>query len=187
MNTSLVNQPRLPDHIHVFDVEGHEQYKPLLLKSIKEMIEENNIEPNEKGYVYDYPLSIPRKYNKLFQQLIYPYVMEVAEIYGLKPEKTEPKPWFQQYTQNTDFGWHHHNGHFAIVYYLELSEMNEATEFLNHDIHLKEGQIIFFPTFLLHRSPIIKSNTRKTIIATNISYKTDRELIQNYGEKHFKY
>lgn len=187
MNTSLANQPRLPDHIHVFDVEGHEQYKPLLLKSIEEMVEKHNIEPNSKGYLYDYPLNVPKTYEKLFEQLIYPYVMEVAEIYGLQPEYKKIKPWFQQYTQNSDFGWHQHNGHWAVVYYLELPEMSEATEFLHYDIPLKEGQLIFFPTFLVHRSPIIKSNTRKTIIATNVSYQVDRELIQSYGEKHFKH
>ena len=187
MNTSLANQPKLPDHVHVFDVEGHEQYKPLLLKSIEEMVEKYNIVPNEKGYLYDYPIDAPRPYQKLFEQVIYPYVMEIGEMYGLKPENKKITIWFQQYFQNTDFGWHQHNGHWAVVYYLELPEISEATEFLNYDMQLKEGQLIFFPTFLVHRSPIIKSNTRKTIIATNVSYKVDRELIEKYGEESFKY
>lgn len=187
MNTSLANQPRLPDHIHVFDVEGHEQYKPLLLKSIEEMVEKNNIEPNEKGYLYDFLLNKPRTYGNLFKQVIYPYVIEIGEMYGSQPDQVKRDPWFQQYTQNTDFGWHSHSGHWAVVYYLELPEMAEATEFLHYDIPLKEGQLIFFPAFLVHRSPIIKSNTRKTIIATNVSYQVDRELIKKYGEKSFKY
>jgi len=186
MNTSQANQPKLPDHVHVFDVEGHEQYKPLLLKSIEEMVEKNNIEPNGKGYLYDFPLDEPRTYQKLFEQVTYPYVTEIGELYGLGLEKLQ-RLWFQQYTQNTDFGWHQHSGHWAVVYYLELPEISEATEFLNYDMQLKEGQLIFFPTFLVHRSPIIKSNTRKTIIATNVSYKVDRELIEKYGEESFKH
>ena len=178
------------NNIHIFDVEDHETVKPILLNQIDKMIDINQISPNEEGYLYDYNIKKPRTYEKLFMQTIYPYAVDVAEMYGLmirEKEYNNAIPWFQQYTQNTAFGWHQHNKHFAVVYYLELPEMSEATEFLNHDIPLKEGQIIFFPTFLVHRSPIIKSNTRKTIIATNLEFVVDREMIKNYGEESFKH
>ena len=74
-----------------------------------------------------------------------------------------------------------------MVYYVELPEMSEATEFLNFgQVDIKEGDVIFFPTFLCHRSPHIKSNQRKTIIATNLKFSVDREIIEDYGIEHFR-
>jgi hypothetical protein len=189
-NSTISNsKAKLPDHIYIYDVANHETIKPLLLNQIEEMIRVNSIKPNNEGYLYDYNIpETPRTYADLYEQVVQPYAMDIGEEYGLKlNDSKKPKPWFQQYTQNTAFGWHEHGGHWACVYYVELPEMSEATEFLNYDIPLKEGQIIFFPTFLVHRSPIIKSNTRKTIIATNVNFKVDREMIKTYGEESFKY
>ena len=75
-----------------------------------------------------------------------------------------------------------------MVYYVELPEMSESTEFLNYgQFNVKEGDIIFFPSFLVHRSPKIISNQRKTIIATNFEFWVDRDLIEKYGEEHFRH
>lgn len=190
-NSTTSNFRAEPDHIHIFKVEQHDQYKPLLLSSINQMVADNNIQLNEKGYLYDFDIpNVPRTYESLVKSLLQPYIVELKEMYGLRTLSTL-KPyawWFQQYFQNSDFGWHQHNGHWACVYYLELPEMSEATEFLNYgQFNVKEGDVIFFPTFLVHRSPIIKSNQRKTIIATNVEFIVDREMIQQYGEESFKH
>ena len=66
--------------------------------------------------------------------------------------------------------------------------MTESTEFLNYgQFDVREGDIIFFPTFLVHRSPEIISNQRKTIIATNLGFEVDRDLIQLNGKEHFRH
>lgn len=187
MNLTTNNYRDNPDFVHVFKVEEHEHYKPLLLQAIKDMVDINDIKPNREGYLYDYNISkVPRTYDKLFYQLLFPYISEMEEIYGLKIDEKQPTPWFQQYFQNSSFGWHQHGGHWAVVYYLELPEMSESTEFLNFDINLQEGDLIFFPTFLVHRSPIIKSDKRKTIIATNLDFSVDRKMIKHYGIEHFR-
>jgi hypothetical protein len=178
----------LPDHVHIFKVEQHDQYKDLLLNSIDEMVANNNIGLNEKGYLYDFNIpKAPRTYKSLTKGLLHPYIEEIAELYGLHNADTGIW-WFQQYFQNSDFGWHHHNGHWACVYYLELPEMSETTEFLNYgQFNVQEGDVIFFPTFLVHRSPAIKSWQRKTVIATNVRFEVDREMIKQYGEQSFKH
>lgn len=190
MTSSTISNSKasLPDHIHIFKVYDHDHYKPRLLESIQTMIDDNNIQLNEKGYYYDFNLpNAPRTYRSLMDQLLYPYISEMCEIYGLVHENNTAY-WFQQYLQSSDFGWHQHNGHWACVYYLELPEMSEVTEFLNYgQFDISEGDVIFFPSFLVHRSPIIKSNLRKTIIATNTEFRVDREMIQLYGKEHFKY
>lgn len=177
-----------PDHVHIFPVEEYDYYKPLLLESIEKMKAENNIQLNEKGYYYDFNIPrAPRTYASLMDNLLLPYINQMEELYGLKYEKKNSY-WFQQYLQASDFGWHEHGGHWAVVFYLELPEMTEATEFLNYgQFDVKEGDVIFFPTFLVHRSPIIKSNKRKTIIATNLNFTVDRDMINQYGEQYFKH
>lgn len=189
MNSTISNsKASLPDHIHIFKVEDHDYWKPRLLESIQKMIDDNNIQLNEKGYYYDFNIpKAPRTYDKLVEQVLYPYVSELSEMYGLQYDKHSTY-WFQQYLQSSDFGWHQHNGHWACVYYLELPEMSEVTEFLNYgQFDVEEGDVIFFPTFLVHRSPTIKSNLRKTIIATNVDFRVDRKMIERYGEEYFKY
>ena len=189
-NSKISNyRDSLPDHVHIFSVESHAQCKPLLLESIEKMKADNNIELNEKGYYYDFNIpKATRTYKDLFTQLTFPYIHDLAEAYGLQQAQEKLIFWFQQYIQGSDFGWHQHGGHWACIYYLELPEMSEATEFLNYgQFDVKEGDLLFFPTFLVHRSPTIKSDSRKTIISTNFNFTVDRELISNYGEEHFKH
>jgi hypothetical protein len=46
-----------------------------------------------------------------------------------------------------------------------------ATEFFKGSkINVKEGDIITFPSYLYHRSPINKINKRKTVIVFNSSF-----------------
>ena len=85
--------------------------------------------------------------------------------------------WFQQYIVNDIHDWHFHaKANLSIVYFLELNDSSESTEFF--DIikkesfqvdDVKEGDLIIFPGFLPHRSPLKKSNSRKTIISYNIN------------------
>ncbi len=188
MGSTPSNYKAEPDHVHIFNVVDHERIKPLLLESIEDMIKLNNIQLNDKGYYYDFNIpDAPRTYQQLMNHLLYPYISELEDMYGLQLERIQ-RFWFQQYLQSSDFGWHQHSGHWACVYYLELPEMSEATEFLNYgQFPVKEGDLIFFPTFLIHRSPMIKSNQRKTILATNIDFQVNRELITRYGEQYFKH
>ena len=186
--STISNYRASPDHVHIFPVEEYDYYKPLLLESIEKMKADNDIQLNEKGYYYDYNIpKVRRTYASLMDNLLLPYINQIEELYGLK-YREKNRYWFQQYLQASDFGWHEHGGHWAVVFYLELPEMTEATEFLNYgQFDVKEGDIIFFPTFLVHRSPIIKSNKRKTIIATNLNFTVDRDMINQYGEQYFKH
>lgn len=78
--------------------------------------------------------------------------------------------WYQIYTEASHHGWHTHAfTQFANVYFVELPNSKYGTEFLNEkNIKVNEGEIITFPSWYLHRSPVIKSNKRKIIIAFNL-------------------
>ena len=192
------SKDNLPDFVYIFSVDDHDDYwKPLLLESIDKMKEINNIQLNAEGYYYDFDIKqVPRTYAKLMDNIVLDPVSELEHMLGsycrsktINKEKGDRTNtyWFQQYRQGSSFGWHSHNSHWAMVYYVELPEMTEATEFLNFGtFDVKEGDIIFFPTFLNHRAPEIKSNLRKTIISTNFEFAVDREMIEDYGIEHFR-
>ena len=187
-STTSNSTDKLPDFVHIFHVEEHNYWKPKILKSIESMIEKNNIQLNEKGYYYDFNIpDVERTYKQIMDNIGLSYIDEIEDRYGLKCEKIQTY-WFQQYLQGSDFSWHQHDGHWAMVYYVELPEISESTEFLNFgQFNVKEGDIILFPTFLAHRSPKIQSNLRKTIISSNIQFKVDRKLIQQHGKEYFRH
>jgi len=82
--------------------------------------------------------------------------------------------WFQQYIKNDTHTWHVHDKAYTGTYYLELPKDGPKTQFLfPHNlkkaftVDVEEGDIIFFPCSLIHRSPPSESKKRKTIISWN--------------------
>jgi len=83
--------------------------------------------------------------------------------------------WYQQYKQNQTHGWHHHARNYTGAYYVEFPKGSEPTQLLfaenldkTFSVRAKEGDMILFPSYLIHRSPPIKNNKRKTIISWNL-------------------
>jgi hypothetical protein len=82
--------------------------------------------------------------------------------------------WFQQYTHGGSHDWHTHSSNFTNVYYLDLPSSIQ-TEWIDpitkqvHAFDVEEGDIITFPSFLIHRAPINSSNKMKTIISWNMN------------------
>lgn len=92
--------------------------------------------------------------------------------------------WFQQYHQGDTHGWHVHGSTFTGVYYLEFSEESPCTQLLNPfsqneivNVDAKEGDILIFPSYVIHRAPEVKSDQRKTIISFNIDIEYITEKI----------
>lgn len=86
--------------------------------------------------------------------------------------------WFQQYFKNDLHDWHiHGNNHLANVYFLEMPSKEVKTEVKNLfgekiEYEAKEGDVITFPCFYYHKSPINITQQRKTIIAYNVDLLT---------------
>jgi hypothetical protein len=82
--------------------------------------------------------------------------------------------WFQQYVTGDSHGWHVHGSNFTGVYYLELDPSSPRTEFIeparqNKKItaDVKEGDVLMFPSYTIHRAPVIQNDVRKTIVSFN--------------------
>tara|TARA_B100000902_G_scaffold353269_1_gene364574 strand:+ start:947 stop:1483 length:537 start_codon:yes stop_codon:yes gene_type:complete len=84
--------------------------------------------------------------------------------------------WFQQYYFGDSHEWHlHGNSTISMSYFLELDDQKYSTEFVDIEkkktfqLNVSEGDVIIFPSHIIHRSPIIKSDSRKTAIAINLN------------------
>lgn len=82
--------------------------------------------------------------------------------------------WFQQYEKDAIHNWHiHGEAQWTNVYYLELPEDAPKTEFIDpitreiKTFSVKEGDVLTFPSFIVHRAPTVTSDSRKTIISFN--------------------
>jgi len=83
--------------------------------------------------------------------------------------------WFQQYATNGTHGWHVHvDCQWTNVYYVDMPDECPQTEIINPynqkeiiKIDVKEGDILTFPSFVIHRAPVNTSTKTKTIISFN--------------------
>jgi len=111
--------------------------------------------------------------NTLMQHLA-PHLSDVITLMGYVEFKIH-ELWFQQYEKDSGHGWHVHGSNWTNVYYLEFPEDCPKTEFLDPytqkticEFDVKEGDVITFPSYVIHRAPVNNSTNRKTIISWNM-------------------
>ena len=87
--------------------------------------------------------------------------------------------WYQQYLKNGTHGWHIHGHHYTGVYYLEFPNKSSKTELIfpfnnkSQTINVSEGDIIIFPSHIIHRG-LTNQSERKTIISFNFDIEDDK-------------
>jgi hypothetical protein len=166
--------------IQKYKIEDHIVHKHELLDLIELLKLENNLKPATSGYKHDFHHKGDKLYLEKFYSIVKPCIDQYAHNFGCKYELTYTA-WFHQYTQGQEFGWHTHDRSIAVIYFLELPDPIDATEFFKlTDLNIVEGDVIIFPSYLPHRCPKIQTKRRKTIIADNIYLHDDRDLIQQY-------
>tara|TARA_B100000686_G_scaffold320876_1_gene372992 strand:+ start:1461 stop:2009 length:549 start_codon:yes stop_codon:yes gene_type:complete len=90
--------------------------------------------------------------------------------------------WFNQYDPGTgsEHPFHVHTGghiNCAGIYYVELNDkslvtiLRESNSQLEVQPEVREGEILFFPSNVWHRSPPNNTRTRKTVVPFNIALK----------------
>ena len=169
----------LSDYYYVNTIIEHNKHKDAILSDITNMSVEKSQSDFENISNFDYRRSndVKRNYEKKFLDLITPYVAEIGNHLGFIKYHIHSF-WFQQYIENDFHSWHnHHSCNFTNVYFLELPEKEFATQL--YDIqankiieiqNISEGCMITFPGHYIHRSPILNSTKRKSIISFNTSY-----------------
>lgn len=168
--------------IDKYFLKTHGKSKIKLLKLIDEL-PKINLKPDETESLnhtdWYLPPETPRLYWSFFNKLLHDWRIHMC--YKTKSKKCIiHNYWFQQYLKNDHHNWHNHSAcQFSSVYFLELPKSSLATQFLNGPyMEIKEGDIITFPSYLYHRSPINKLKQRKTVIVFNSSFEElDLQLI----------
>jgi len=163
---------RIDTQIFILDVLEHNQYKDHLLKLIGEMPDKplDGVSKSD----WNLPKKLERKYLELFYAKVIRSSMNKLRDYFKADEWHINNGWFQQYNKNSYYQWHtHRNTNWTNSYFLELPDAKFKTEIKNKDKILeydaKEGQLLCFPAYLLHRSKP-NGNKRKTVIAFNSNF-----------------
>tara|TARA_Y100001933_G_scaffold45394_1_gene43316 strand:+ start:174 stop:734 length:561 start_codon:yes stop_codon:yes gene_type:complete len=162
-------------------VEKHNEMKQKMMDMIK-ITSSDSTTNSDTNYITrtDYHLdnTNERIYLPLFFEMVDPLMKNLAD-YMLAKELTVHHAWFQEYWQFDKHDWHTHGAaQFANIYYLDLPDKRNKTEFFNildkkiiSDIEVEEGDLITFPAYIIHRSNT-NSENKKTIISFNSSFET---------------
>jgi hypothetical protein len=117
-----------------------------------------------------------REWSKIASDVVTSYANVIGAAFGYC-DPVIYDIWFQQYKKNHKHPWHLHGGQFVGVYYLELPDDAPRTQLIpswNNDrvisVDTKEGDIILFPSMLVHQAPTIDTDTRKTIVSWNLVF-----------------
>ena len=117
-----------------------------------------------------------REWVKFLQPYLYKHLKGFANSLGYQDIRFI-NLWFQQYNQTGKHGWHIHGDNYTGVYYVKLSDKSAKTELINPFsqnekiiIDAKEGDVVIFPSYVIHRAPTQKEKTNKIIISFNINF-----------------
>jgi cupin superfamily acireductone dioxygenase involved in methionine salvage len=160
--------------LFISNVTNHTQIKNDILQSISSMGSFSYRETINNITNTDWHLNnnYSRKYFEIVKPVLYNHIDLVKKTLGYKTLDII-NYWFQQYYPGDYHGWHNHGKCvFSNVYYVDLAETSPKTQFKLGDtefyVDVSEGDIITFPSFLAHQSPINQSSFVKTVIAFNV-------------------
>ena len=130
-------------------------------------------------------LDLERDWVKLIKDDLQEHFNYCANELGYK-KATIIAIWFQEYLKNGTHGWHSHGNNYTGVYYVNFNKDCAKTQLIdpfnqNKIINVKanEGDIILFPSYVIHRSDIQKNDFKKTIISFNIEFIDIKESTLN--------
>jgi len=156
----------------ILKIDNHLEVKNKILDAIKYAGKNKYQEIYNTDWGKD--KNYPRPYYEFLKDIFNNISETVTKIYQYSDKLEVKNYWFQQYTNNDSHDWHiHKNCLFSCVYYIELCDETPKTSFKlfneEFDISINEGEVLIFPSFLLHCSKPNKSNKTKTVVAFNLT------------------
>ena len=138
------------------------------------------IQANDLDIYSDYDIDpyAPRPYLDLVEHRIYEVLTDFVDQWcGKFFHGYEVMNFFyQQYKQAQYHGWHVHNCQYSGVYYLDMPKGTPKTEYRDpftdvvKELDVEEGDVVAFPSFLIHRAPANPVDIPKTIISFNFNF-----------------
>lgn len=173
--------------IFIGELPEHLSIKQMVLDKISMMPEGEYIGGKSRisKCDYDLPKFFKREYADLVRPCLLKYMLNLGNSIGYNDVQIH-NLWFQQYKQDSVHHWHiHYNCQWTNVYYLDLNDNNPKTQILEFlskeiiDMPIKEGDVLTFPSSIIHRAPPNKHNSVKTIISFNSDFFMEAE---DYGQ-----
>jgi len=165
------------------NLKSHKEIKSKLLSLIEKSVfsKEERIDDYYDDTIYRLDWLKNNDFNREWVKFSMPYLQEKFNHFAKKLnfQFVDIKSiWYQQYIKNNYHGWHIHGENYTGVYYLEFPKGSPKTELIDQyninkkiTINAKEGDVIIFPSFIIHRAPIVKKDVKKTIISFNLEFK----------------
>lgn len=161
------------DFFYKVKIKEHEFIKDWFLEEYQNYLDQI---PKSGTIKTDYHVKTLRPYATKWNLFISPYIKEFTAKFGVT-DNYDYHFWTSQYDYEDNHQWHMHPYvHFACVYYLELPYNENSTEFWGKQYPAKEGEMVFFPGWWIHRSAPQMYKERKTVIAGNLSFITNSFL-----------
>ena len=162
-------------------LEEHNKIKNILINKInsskKEEIKIKNKYITDSISELDWSNS--KDFNREWVKFIFPYLQNKFDKFAKEAgyqKSTIINVWFQKYHKNDTHGWHVHGENYTGVYYVSHKDKKNNTEYFDFkdkkikSFNVEEGDIIVFPSFLIHRSPKNNNLEDKLIISFNIEF-----------------
>jgi len=174
--------------IYHYKIENWDHNKKRILDVIPPEIPEHR-DPEDLGLYSDYFINAKVGNNKLpsyadtIIDIIKPYLMDMSG--GEKLDLTDM--WYQKYYKNISHGTHVHGaiGWSSVIYVEYDPNLHPPTRFYSpfRDIwsgdcttfeeQVDEGDMVIFPSTIMHEAPPNMSDVRRTIISYNLRGKVD--------------
>jgi hypothetical protein len=164
--------------ILITKINNHKEINKNILSLINKIPNNPMQRKQDKIYHTDWnlPENFKREYLEYFIDVLNPYLKNISIKLNSNVLKIS-NIWFQQYGKLDTHDWHTHpEANFTNVYFVELPSKSMGTEILNNNkLDLNEGDLLTFPAYLYHRSPVNITEERKTIISFNSNISDYRE------------
>ena len=174
---SMMKQYEIPAHIFVSKVPNHQELKPKILEAIEREPSESVRDSGQKISKTDFfkEPEIKRSYYDIIKSPIENHLKEVCDKLQIFKLQIFLSPnnsfWFQQYKYGDFHNYHTHDAGYSCVYYVQLESESPKTTFIymgnEFEFNVNEGDIVTFPSYLMHRSKPNFSKFTKTIVACN--------------------
>ena len=166
----------------------HDQCKDDVIDAIEFDMSKRNLTSKTMNIMSDWGSGTTAK--KLYWRYIEPHIVSHMEHIFIDTlgydQVTYSNFWYQQYNKGGKHGWHvHTRTMFTSVYYLEYPEGSPKTEFMHplskeiSSIDVEEGDILTFPSFIIHRAQENNTENRKTILSWHNEAIYDKSM--SYG------
>jgi len=174
--------------------KGHHKIKDNLIKKILSENKVDRLTEGKKKFENILPMSINRSdwnnsenQDREWVKYFAPYLRinfdDMLSELGIDSNYRIDRLWFQHYIKSDIHDWHIHGGNYTGVYYVKFDGVNK-TQLINQfdnsliDIEAEEGDIIIFPSNVIHRFPRVTNE--KIIVSFNLD-------IVNFTKEYVKF